>query len=308
MPEGLDPHKAMQLLTRRYQADPESLVAVLSPLMVPVRSLDKTVIKIDGQSHWRASFTVAITPESAGVIIRGRTGKFVPAAYGAGEWREIAKGRIINVDPKTGVAQGELYVGFGGNKRELEQALVQLDGGEFLEIDHYGVSAKLLSGLTQYYLLRLLQKSGYEIVRMPEDMAKHLGGYANYDFNVTKAGKTKKLEVKSLWGTNTSCARLIHSTTKRPIGPEADWTPQERANYYPTSSCKFATQDFFAVSLFLRTGQISDFAFARSVPLDKKPYGLRRVAGYAEHVTQNPACAVGNGCWFATLDEVWNLR
>ena len=76
---------------------------------------------------------------------------------------------------------------------------------------------------------------------------------------------------------------------------------------YPTSSCKFTTQDFFAVSLFLRTGNIQDFAFARSIPDDAKPYGLPRAQKYPEHVNQNPTCEVGDGTWFGSLNEVWNL-
>ena len=69
-----------------------------------------------------------------------------------------------------------------------------------------------------------------------------------------RGGMQKRLEVKSLWGTNTRFARLIHSTTTKPTGDPNTWTPQQKANYYPTSSCKFATQDFFAVGTFLRTG------------------------------------------------------
>ena len=126
---------------------------------------------------------------------------------------------------------------------------------------------------------------------MPEDMAQHIGTYRNYDFEVEKKGVRKKVEVKSLWGTNTKFARLIHSKT----------------DGYPTSSCKFATQDFFAVSLFLRTGRIQDFAFARSVPKNVKLYGLPRAGKFPAHVNQNPPCAVGDGTWFGSLDEVWNL-
>jgi len=122
-------------------------------------------------------------------------------------------------------------------------------------------------------------------------MAKHIGGYTYFDFEVEKKGVTKKLEAKSLWGTNTKFARLIHSLT----------------DGYPTSSCKFATQDFFAVSLFLRTGNIRDFAFARSVPKDVKKYGLPRAEKFPDHVNQNPTCDVGDGTWFGSLDEVWNL-
>ena len=82
---------------------------------------------------------------------------------------------------------------------------------------------------------------------------------------------------------------------------------QQKANYYPTSSCKFATQDLFAVSTFLRSGNIEEFAFARSVPKDKKPYGLPRSRKFPEHVSQNPSCSIGDGTWFGTIDEVWKL-
>jgi len=312
---GLPAEEAMRLLTRRYAAAPEALLAVLCPLLIPIHTLDKTIQILPGQKHARATFTVQLTEENSGVLVRGRTGKFVPAAYNntsstSAAWREIAKGRIINMNYATGIAEGEVYLGFGGARAPLAAALAQLSTNDFLEIDQYGVAAKALSGLTEYYLVRDLQARGYDVFRMPEDMASHLGAYLNFDFVVEKDGVSKRLEVKSLWGTNTKFARLIHSTTSKPK-PENDpskWTPQQKANYYPTSSCKFATQDFFAVSLFLRTGNIADFAFARSVPWSpEQPYGLPAVASYPEHVNQNPLCSIGDGTWFATLDEVWNL-
>lgn len=305
----LSPDEAMRMLTRRYMAEPEALIAVLCPLLIPIRTLDKTIQILPGQTHARASFTVQLTEENSGVLVRGRTGKFVPGNYAAGApgWREIAKGRIISVDPIAKIAEGEVYLGFGGNVKTLEVAITQLSSGDFLEIDQYGTGAKALSGLTEYYLVQHLKSRGYNVLRMPEDMAGHLGSYLNFDFEVEKAGVRRRLEVKSLWGTNTKYARLIHSTTTRPKGEPTSWTPQQIANYYPTSSCKFTTQDFFAVSLFLRSGRIEDFAFARSVPRDEKPHGLPRAGKFAEHVSQNPACAVGDGTWFATLDEVWDL-
>ena len=122
-----------------------------------------------------------------------------------------------------------------------------------------------------------------------------------------KFNSDRDIPVKSLWGTNTRFARLIHSLTSKPKGDPSTWTPQQKANYYPTSSCKFATQDFFAVSLFLRTGNITDFAFARSVPRDQQPHGLPCARRYPEHVGQNPLCSVGDGTWFASLDEVWEM-
>lgn len=294
-------------LTQRYDVDPESLVAVLCPILIPIRSLDKKIEKLEGQSHWRASFSITLTPENRSVLIRGRTGKFVPALYEEGKtgWREIVKGRIVDVDAAAGVAYGEIYV--GSKKQALEAALMELSIKDFLEIDQYGAAAKVLSGLAEYSLVKNLENSGYEVTRMPEDMAKHLGHYANFDFLVSKDGVAKKVEVKSIWGTDTRFARLIHSTTSRPKGAEENWTVEQWANYYPTSSCKFTTQDFFAVSLFLRTGNIRDFAFVRSVSDVMHEHGLPQTRNFPEHVNQNPICEVGNGVWFATLDEVWNL-
>ena len=305
----LSAEAAMRLLTRRYEADPQALVAVLCPLLVPIHTLDKTITVLPGQKHARASFTVQLTEENYGVLVRGRTGKFVPAGYGSGEpgWREIAKGRIINIDATRGIAEGEVYLGFGGNKASLTEAIEQLSTHDLLEIDQYGVAAKALSGLTEYYLARDLKARGYRVFRMPEDMAAHLGSYMNFDFIAKRNGRSRRLEVKSLWGTNTKFARLIHSTTKKPKGDPDTWTAEQKANYYPTSSCKFATQDFFAVSLFLRTGNIAEFAFARSVSRDEQPHGLPRARKFPEHVGQNPSCRIGDGTWFATLDEVWNF-
>ena len=296
-------------LTRRYSGSSiESLVAVLCPLLIPIRTLEKTVFKVDGQAHYRASFTVEITHENQVVLQRGQTGKFIPGGFGSDPaviWKEIAKGRIIEVDTGTGIASGEIYT--GGSQQKLVAALEDLAEADLLEIDQYGASAKVLSGLAEFQLVERARSAGYTVRRMPEDMAKHLGAYPNYDFELEKAGVLKKVEVKSVWGTNTEYARLIHSTTTRPTGPEANWTPEQRKNYYPTSSCKFETQDLFAVSLFLRTGNIRDFAFARSVPIDVEKHGLPRVSNYPEHVHQNPKCEVGDGTWFATIDEVWNL-
>jgi len=298
-------------LARRYSgATPESLFAVLCPLLIPIDSIDQRIHKLAGQSHYRASFTVRLTSENDTVLQRGRTGKFVPRAYviESGVWREICKGRIVEVDEAAAIAHGEIYLGTTNTRAALERALSELQLSDFLEVDQYGASAKVLSGLAEYFLVERAKAEGYRVRRMPEDMARHLGCYANYDFEFEKSGRRRKVEAKSIWGTNTACARLIHSTTTRPRGPESDWTEDQRRNYYPTSSCKFATQDIFAVSLFLRTGNIRDFAYARCVPVDVKPYGLPRCEGYPEHVSQNPPCEIGNGSWFASMDEVWNLE
>lgn len=294
-------------LTRRYQgASMDALASVLCPLLIPLESLNKTIERKVGESHWRASFSVRITAENETVIARGRTGKFVPGDGGnAGFWREIAKGRLYDIDYTKGFALGEVYV--SGSRANLEEALVGLSKSDFWEVDQYGASAKVLSALSEYYLVQHARARGYHVTRMPEDMARHLGEYPNFDFVFTKDGLSKRVESKSLWGTNTRYARLIHSTTTAPKGDVANWTEAQQKNYYPTSSCKFETQDIFAVGLFLRTGRIEDIAFARSVPRDVQPHGLPRSTGYPEHVHQNPPCEAGNGSWFATIDDVWNV-
>ena len=312
MPSGphTDQYLAEQFRTlmRRYGgATPEALVAILCPMLIPIRSLDTTIMRVRGQNHYRASFSVAIDRTNRGVIQVGRTGKFVPSAFlgGTGPWREIAKGRIIQIDPAAGVAEGEVYC--GGRRDQLEECLRLLSPTDLWEVDQFGAAAKVLSALVEHSLVEIAEASGFTVRRMPEDMAQHLGSYANFDFEFEKNGVVKKVEAKSLWGTNTAFARLIHSTTTPPRGDAATWTEAQRRNYYPTSSCKFTTQDIFAVSLFLRTGNIREFAFARSVPRDVHPHGLPRATDFPDHVNQNPTCQIGDGTWFATLDEVWNL-
>jgi hypothetical protein len=149
-------------LTQRYTgATPETLMAVLCPLLVPISALDRTILKLPGQEHYRASFKVRITDENRVVLQRGRTGKFVPHAYvnGTGVWREICKGRIVDADAAAGVASGEVYT--GGRRPELDDALAQLTEEDYLEVDQYGASAKVLSGLAEYFLVQLALTGGY---------------------------------------------------------------------------------------------------------------------------------------------------
>lgn len=297
-----------QTLAKRYAgATPEALMAVMCPLLIPIKKLDKSIKKLEGQGHYRATFWVELTDQNETIIQVGRTGKFVPSSYLAGApWNEIVKGRIVSVDLATGLAEGEIYTG-ESSRKSLSDALDILASSDYWEVDQYGASAKILSALAEHFLVEHGKSRGYKVVRMPEDMARHLGAYANFDFLFEKNGQTQRVEAKSLWGTNTDCARLIHSTTTRPPGDPATWTEGQRKNYYPTSSCKYATQDIFAVNLFLRTGNIRDFAFARSVPSDVSTHGLPRSSEYPEHVNQNPACLVDNTVWFDSIDGVWNL-
>lgn len=305
MPEQ---EQLFEKIRKRYgNVEPEALEAILCPILIPVSEIEKSVIKIPGQTHWRATFTIDITDTSAHLMQRGMTGKFIPANYlEGGVWREICKGRLIDIDWQNNKAFGEIYV--GSNKTDLIEALKEMEIGALLEIDQFGASAKILSSLSEYYLLLQATRRGFKVKRMPEDTAKHLGAYYNYDYEFEKNGIVKKVEVKSLWGTNTDYARLIHSTTTPPRKPKEEWTEEEKRNHYPTSSCKFLTQDIFAVNLFLRTGNSRDFAFARSVSKADKPYGLTFATGFPDHANQNPICQVGNGSWFSTIEEVWDLE
>lgn len=294
-------------IRKRYgDVEPEALEAVLAPIAIPIKDIDKTIVKLAGQSHWRATFRIDVNDSNIQLMQRGMTGKFVPQSYveNGGVWREICKGRIIEIDTANSIAIGEIYV--GKQKVHLENALEELSSNDYLEVDQYGASAKVLSSLAEYYLAKHAEDRGYIVRRMPEDTARHLGTYYNYDFEFEKNGITKKIEAKSIWGTNTDYARLIHSTTTRPKGPEATWTEEQKKTYYPTSSCKFTTQDIFAVNLFLRTGNVKDFAFAKSVSIADDPNGLPFAAKFPEHVNQNPICKIDGKTWFGTIDEVWN--
>lgn len=290
----MDYQMLYQNLGKRYHGmTPDCLQSILCPLLVPIRSIDPRVHKLRGQTHWRASFEIEITDDYYELMVVGRTGKFVSKDYanGTSVWTELAKGRIVSVDNTAGIAHGEIYTGHP-SKAALQAALETLTTDDFLEIDQYGASAKVLSALEEYNLSKLAKEAGYKVRRMPEDCAKHLGNYYNYDFEFEKAGICKKVEVKSIWGTNTNCARLIHSKNKA----------------YQTSSCKFATQDIFAVSLFLRTGNPMDFAFAKSISETDDPiHGLPHAPNFPEYVNQNPPCEIDNVKWFDSIDGVWSI-
>ena len=58
------------------------------------------------------------------------------------------------------MAKGEIYLGFGGRQDVLQVAVDQLTDKDFLEIDQYGVAAKALSGLSEYYLVEHLKLRG----------------------------------------------------------------------------------------------------------------------------------------------------
>jgi hypothetical protein len=271
------------------------LEQVLLPLEAPITKLDRTLKKVG--KHKVGTFEIAQGTEHP-TITRGRSGKVVPKAFaeGTGDWKELIKARIH--DASRHFARGELHYA----ARELVSRLASVNVGDVFEIDQYGITAKLESALTEAALVAHAVARGYNVTRLPEDIARHLGEYYDCDFIFEKKGVKKRVESKSLWGTDTSKARLIHSVGGR----------------YETSSCKFATQDIFAVNLWLRTGCITDIAFARSVLKDDShPYGLppatkKRKKGdkkviLPDYVGQNPECRVGDGVWHGSIDEVWDL-
>src|SRR5712671_6207861 len=153
-------YKALfERLTKRYGGvTPKALEAVLCPVLIPIHTLDITIHKVPGQNHYRANFTIKIDADCEDLIAPGRTGKFVSKAYkDGGVWREIVKGRILSVNRQTGIAEGELYTGSASKKAMLEKALTVLSQDDFLEVDQYGASAKVLSGLVEYALVQVLK-------------------------------------------------------------------------------------------------------------------------------------------------------
>lgn len=290
---NVNAEKVLSMLTRRYgRIDQKALIAILCPALIPIDTLDRRIYKERGRAHYRAGFSLRITEQNEHLMQKGRTGKFVPKSYVEGSvWNELAKGRLLEIDWSHRIAHGEVYIGSSSRKADLEEAVTLLTEDDYLEVDQFGASAKVLSSLVEYAFAAEAKKEGFIVRRMPEDTAKHVGEYYHYDYEIECDGSVKKVEVKSLWGTNTQYARLIRSKTKD----------------NPTSSYRFDTQDIFAVNLFLRTGSVYDFAYARSVPVDEKPYGLPRATKYPTHVNQNPPCSIGDGSWFGTLQEVCDL-
>lgn len=261
---------------------------VLLPLRIPIAEFGTKPERFG--RGWGVPFRIDVGSESPH-LFRGRTGKVVSAATAAGlaTWAEIVKARIHDVEP--GVSRGELHV--AGGLRVLEERVKLLAAGAVLEVDRFGAAAKVESGLTESAFVLAARAEGFEVIRMPEDIARHLGAYYYYDFLLQKNGKQKRIEIKSLWGTNPNLARLIKSLSKTHL----------------TSSCRFDAQDIFAVNLWLRTGRIIDFAYARSRARDgAHPYGLPVSSFSQDYVHQNPECRIGDGTWFENISDVWGFE
>ena len=278
---------------KRYKGmTEEALQAIFCPTLVPIYKIVKNVFLMPGQQHFRASFQIQIKEEYSDLIAKDREGIFVPASYAKGEaeWKNLAKGRIINVDAENGIAYGEIL--FGNTKEELETALEYLDEEDYFEIEEYGISEKVTAALIQYNLVALAQKSGYEITKYPQSASKALELTEGCSINLTKDGTTKRIRLKSLWAENPKYARLI----------------QLNSNRYLTGNCKFDDQDIFAVSLYPRTGDTKDFAFVKSISQKQDPvHGLAEAQGFPGFIIQNPECEIDNVVWFDNLDEVWKI-
>ena len=280
-------------ILKRYQGmREEAFESIFCPRVIPIKKIVNNVFLMPGQQHWRASFQIEIKEEYEDLIQVGREGTFVPASYakGAGEWKNLAKGRIINVDRENGIAYGEVL--FGNTKEELEVALLNLKEEDYLEIEEFEISEKITKALIEYNLAELAKKAGYSVAKLPMVRGKAADSPDEYPFEFTKDGVTKRIQVKSLWSEDPRYARLIHP----------------KSNRYLTSSCKFDAQDLFAVSLYPRTGNTMDFAFAKSVSKAQDPvHGLEEARGFAGFVTQNPECEIDNIVWFDSLDKVWQV-
>jgi len=284
------------LLRRFGGATAEMLNRVLTPYRL--RIIEIAEIK-QGQKTKRR-FRAEVPGDVWTAFEQGTTGKVVPKTYveGNSSWREIVKARILNSFPAY--VEGELY--FSGPR--LQAALAEVRTGDYLEIDPFGVTSKIESALAEAAFFREAEGQGFSVIRMPENVAMHIGTQSYYDFRLQKDRKEYRVELKSLWGTDTTKARLIH-TVSREGGAGKNKARKDR-QVWRTSSCRFRDQDIFAVSMWLRTGRITDFAYALSVQSDKhRTWGLPKVPKYPEHVTQNPSVPdPPSGVWTSDLLEV----
>ena len=278
-------------ILKRYQGmSEEAFENIFCPTLIPVHKIVKNVFLMPAQQHWRASFQIEIREEYSELMMEGREGTFVPASYarGEGEWKNLAKGRIVNVDKDSKIAYGEIL--FGNTKEELTAALENLKEEDYFEIEEYEISEKITTSLVEYNLVQLAKKGGYQVVKLPRVRGKAADAPDEYPFEFIKGGVTKRIQVKSLWPEEPKYARLI----------------QPKSNRYLTGNCKFDAQDIFAVSLYPRTGNTMDFAFARSISKNEDSiHGLEEARGFAGFVVQNPECEIDNIVWVDSLDGVW---
>lgn len=281
------------LLSRFGGATPAMLDRVLTPYRLRLTRID---VSKDRKS---ATFEANIPADVWTTLEEGTTGKVVPRAHveGAAPWREIIKARVRSV--AGSVVRGELYFA----PARLRAAIGLVSTGDYLEIDPFGVTSKIESALCEAALFQVASSAGFGVTRMPENVAMHVGTQNYYDFRLTRAGRVYRIELKSLWGTDTTKARLIHTVSKDGGGGKNSKRGDKQV--WNTSSCRFQDQDIFAVSMWLRTGRVTDFAFALSMSDDDNPeWGLPSVPKHPHHVTQNPPIAdPPSGPWTMDLNE-----
>jgi hypothetical protein len=294
----MSPTSISEFLKHRFRgADEASLRRVLNPHQLEI-------VRIGGphlpSTRSSIGFLAKFPDDAWAPFEVGTTGKVVPRGHvlGGDPWKELLKGRILGTDGELAV--GELY--FEPAAR-FKDAITKVKEGDFLEIDPFGVTSKIESALCEASLFAFAQSKGFDVKRMPENMAMHLGTQKYYDFEITKGDKLYRVELKSLWGTNTQMARLIHTVSKDK--GKGKNSAREDKQVWTTSSCRFKDQDIFAVGMWLRTGFITDFRFAVSCPKSDSEWGLPPVPKHPKHVTQNPVVLDSDSVeWSEDLDEI----
>ena len=287
----------MDLLLQRFGgATSEMLDRVLTPYRLCLVEISKESI---GSKKTRSIFRATVPRGVWTTFEEGTTGKVVPKAYVEGDagWREIIKGRILR--SFSDHVEGELHFDSG----RLAGALAEVKVGDYLEVDPFGVTSKVESALCEAAFFLQASENGFKVTRMPENVAKHIGTQKYFDFLLKKRGAVYRVELKSLWGTDTTKARLIHTVSRDGGGKNSTRADRQ---VWATSSCRFNDQDIFAVSMWLRTGKITDFAYALSSSnKENSEWGLPLVPAHPEHVTQNPPISSPpTGPWTIDLLEV----
>lgn len=286
-------------LLRRYQgATPEIIERVLTPYRFEITYIDKEPKR--AKSHQYVDFEAKVPSDLWSELEIGLSGKVVSKEYvsGSAGWKELAKARIRSC--ADGTIKGELHL---PGKGRFVQALTQIKLGDFVEIDPFGVTSRLESALVEAAFFTIAKAAGWNATRMPENVAMHFGTQNYYDFRLKKEKELIRVELKSLWGTDTTQCRLIH--TKSREGGKGKNKARSDRQRWRSSSCRFHDQDLFAVSLWLRTGRITDFAYAVSIPISlDATYGLPANKVYAEHVTQNiPIADTPKRPWTSDFNE-----
>jgi len=258
---------------------------MLRRVLTPYRLVITDIGKIQRKGALEFAPFVATVPDDVwSALEAGVSGKVVPAEFvsGTASWRELVKARIHLADDSR--AQGELHL--AGSEGRFKKALLEVKVGDLIEIDPFGVTSKIESALTEATFFFNARSLGWRVTRMPENVAMHLGTQNYYDFRLEKEREAVRVELKSLWGTDTTKARLIHTKSGEGTGKNKNRPDRQ---VWRTSTCRFQDQDIFAVNMWLRTGRVTDFAYALSLPVGLHPtLGLPASQEFPEHVIQNP--------------------